>query len=376
MESKPAVSVVPLLQQPRNPSIFRGEAGQDPGKWLKEFERVAKYNAWGDMVCLANTYFFLEGTAKQWYENNEGRLTSWDVFNEELKRAFGDTTYYVQQAQDQLKTRAQRPGESTQSYIQNVLGLCQEAKPNMTEDEKLSHLMKGVAENVYQALVTKEIATTADFITWCRHIENMQQKRIKPHKFERLPNVVPLAAIQEQSDLTSLIRQIVREEVERILTPAATEPGAQITSIESLVHDEVIKTLAPVHNEQSPWTEVKPRRQTPYAEALRRGRPTPTTPTRKTEVWRTTDNRPVCFHCGRPGHVVRYCRERKAVFNNYWADRRGSNEARRAYDDFSRPDVGDPSPRSVRGRSPSRRFRSPSPYRQASQSPARRNEEN
>ncbi|GFV42691.1 hypothetical protein TNCV_840461 [Trichonephila clavipes] len=31
---------------------------------------------------------------------------------------------------------------------------------------------------------------------------------------------------------------------------------------------------------------------------------------------RTADNRPVCFHCGRPGHVMRYCRERKAVFDN------------------------------------------------------------
>ncbi|GFU22923.1 CCHC-type domain-containing protein [Trichonephila clavipes] len=31
---------------------------------------------------------------------------------------------------------------------------------------------------------------------------------------------------------------------------------------------------------------------------------------RKTDVWRTADNRPVCFHCGRPGHVMRYCREK------------------------------------------------------------------
>ncbi|GFT63488.1 hypothetical protein TNCV_869711 [Trichonephila clavipes] len=23
------------------------------------------------------------------------------------------------------------------------------------------------------------------------------------------------------------------------------------------------------------------------------------------------DNRPVCFHCGRPGHVMRYCREKR-----------------------------------------------------------------
>ncbi|GFU76485.1 CCHC-type domain-containing protein [Trichonephila clavipes] len=32
---------------------------------------------------------------------------------------------------------------------------------------------------------------------------------------------------------------------------------------------------------------------------------------RKTDVWRTADNRLVCFHCGRPGHVMRYCREKR-----------------------------------------------------------------
>ncbi|GFV22406.1 transposon Ty3-I Gag-Pol polyprotein [Trichonephila clavipes] len=41
---------------------------------------------------------------------------------------------------------------STQSYIQSVLGLCQEVNPLMKEDEKVSHLMKGVAEDIYQAL--------------------------------------------------------------------------------------------------------------------------------------------------------------------------------------------------------------------------------
>ncbi|GFY46519.1 hypothetical protein TNIN_120931 [Trichonephila inaurata madagascariensis] len=37
----------------------------------------------------------------------------------------------------------------------------------------------------------------------------------------------------------------------------------------------------------------------------------------KTDLWHTANSCPVCFHCGRPGHVVRYCRKRRAIFNDY-----------------------------------------------------------
>ncbi|GFU73926.1 scm-like with four MBT domains protein 2 [Trichonephila clavipes] len=33
--------------------------GEDPLKWLKEYDRVANFNKWDDMMCLANVYFFL-----------------------------------------------------------------------------------------------------------------------------------------------------------------------------------------------------------------------------------------------------------------------------------------------------------------------------
>ncbi|GFW90086.1 uncharacterized protein TNCV_3485381 [Trichonephila clavipes] len=63
-EAKPAV-VTPSLQQLRSPSTFRGVPGEDPLKWLKEFDRVANFNKWDDMMCLANVYFFLDRTARQ-----------------------------------------------------------------------------------------------------------------------------------------------------------------------------------------------------------------------------------------------------------------------------------------------------------------------
>ncbi|GFW41117.1 hypothetical protein TNCV_415261 [Trichonephila clavipes] len=36
----------------------------------------------------------------------------------------------------------------------------------------------------------------------------------------------------------------------------------------------------------------------------------------QSDVYRT-DNRPFFFHCGRPGHVFRYCHERRGIFDEY-----------------------------------------------------------
>ncbi|GFV22768.1 uncharacterized protein TNCV_4133931 [Trichonephila clavipes] len=86
-EAKPAV-VTPSLQQWRSPSTFRGAPGKTPLKWLKEYDRVANFNKWDDMMCLINVYFFFDGTARQWYVNNEDALDSWEAFKNGLSGTF------------------------------------------------------------------------------------------------------------------------------------------------------------------------------------------------------------------------------------------------------------------------------------------------
>ena len=367
-------------QHIRNPSVFRGEPGQDPNKWLREYARVANYNNWDELFCLANVYFFLDGTARQWYENNEEVLSSWNLFKVELQKTFGDNQQSKRKAEEELKRRAQIQGESTQSYIQSVLGLCQEVNASMNEDEKVSHLMKGVAEDIYQTLLTKELRNSQDFIKWCRYIEDTKQKRIGGQKFDHLPNVVPIAAINEKSDLVGLIRQIVQEEVQRFAAPRTEDFDPRRQSIETLIREEVEDALTPITETRHQWTGVQSRRSPPNTMIRRRPRLAPEVQDRKTDLWRTEDNRPVCFHCGRPGHVVRYCRERRAIFDAHRTYRGNTAEQRLETNDvangYSRTAATSASPSPSRGRSSTPRYRSPSPYRRSAASPNRRHEEN
>ncbi|GFQ80470.1 fatty acid synthase [Trichonephila clavata] len=97
-----------LVQPARASSIFHGEAGDDPSRWLKEYERIAKFNRWDDTMCLTNAYSFLKGTARLWYENNEVNLSSWEKFQEQLKIAYGSTELFIKQVERELKNRAQK----------------------------------------------------------------------------------------------------------------------------------------------------------------------------------------------------------------------------------------------------------------------------
>ncbi|GFW58638.1 hypothetical protein TNCV_1579701 [Trichonephila clavipes] len=65
----------------------------------------------------------------------------------------------------------------------------------------------------------------------------MKQKRVGRPRFERLPNVVPVASLTDETDLVSLIRTIVREEVHRLV-----KPDARIFGLRSPIQKRSFKT--------------------------------------------------------------------------------------------------------------------------------------
>lgn len=386
-ETTPIVNTAPVpiltYQLPRNPCIFSGDDQQDVSRWLKDFQRISSYNHWDESMCLANVIFYLAGTARQWFDNNEDTFTSWTVFKNSLNSTFCITDDLKRQAESQLLTRIQKIGETCEAYIQDVLALCRKVNPSMSEDEKIAHLMKGIVEDMYQILLVQDYDSVDAFVKRCRQIESLRRKRITRTRFQRLPNITTLSAETDVEDLKSLVRIIVKEELQKVL-PAVQcyandepEPTADVASV---IREEVMEALAPItgsgNRRSTPRPPVAARPQ--QRRETRNNAPSQ----RKTDLWRTATNVPVCFHCGRPGHILRYCRERRQMFANARNSR--STNSRRDIDNESLYSFDDnyeqPNSSSRRNSSPypSRTFRrqSQSPLPRSSRSPRRSNEEN
>lgn len=214
--------------------------------------------------------------------------------------------------------------------------------------------------------------------------------------YQRHPGVTTLATSGSDlgttlPDIRDLIREAVREELKKLL-PAATSldtPSvAEIVreELQQALQPEVLASAAPEPPKLSyaaatrrppppahPYT-APPRREPLAPQYSRRHedrayvRPEQAAP-RKTDVWRTADRRPLCYHCGEADHIYRRCPYRQMGLRGFHPNDPRPRYGERPHDieEYLRRS---PSPVS----SLRREARSPSPRRSASPAPRSRRE--
>lgn len=375
----------------RDASTFSGKRGDDPIAWIHEYERVSIINGWDDSFRLANVIFYLTGTAKLWFENHEDTITSWEIFKSQLVAIFGNRDHQKKEAEAILSTRAQLSTETCTDYIENVLRLCRLVDPQMSEEDKVGHLLKGIAEDVFNFVALRNVTSVGDVVNETRNFEALRRNRIGSPAIRRLPNVVPTLAAMDHSThgLEGLIRRIIREEMHALMGYNA--PASQPADISDLVRNEVRRIATSVSPPVTPptvapsWGSIPQPQHNVFGQT---DRPTDmhnrhafspiqpiTEPTSPFGPGRTADNRPICYGCGRVGHVRRYCRSSAQPWNTntgqyqHRPDRRINNDITNDQSTSTlRPSVPrphrqspSPPPRSFRDRSPSPAFRSRSP---------------
>lgn len=373
----PPLPLICLPSRLRDPRVFSGLGDEDIEEWADFYTRVSLHNRWDDPTKLANVIFYLSDVAKTWFLNHEAEMATWAIFFSRIQEIFGRPEDRKAVARKKLATRSQLRSEGYTSYIEDVLTLCKKIDVNMSESERVRHVLKGIAEEAVHLFVLQPPANVQAIVTICQSLEAAQRQRIP--LTTSLPAASDIPSVPYGPTFQDIVRKIVREELSRILGTTTTEDVASNSApIRNLIRDELIRL-----NPNPPSTPLIAQPQPTYAEILRLppspassqpvGPPqiaalTAETPMsqRPQATWRTSDNRPVCYYCGIPGHVSRYCRRRRSDESRNWPqqhrDSAFSSPPRYRNEYYFNRDYIDAALPPEASRRPARP-RSPSPYR-------------
>lgn len=338
----PAVVCSGSLRQ-RDPAFFSGTDDPDAEDWLTSYERVSTYNKWDDATKLNNVIFYLTGIAQLWYQNHEADIPTWATFKSQLSTVFGRPAVRKLRAEQRLRERSQQQGESFTSYIEDVVNLCTRVNSQMSEADKIRHILKGIEEDAFHMLLSRDLRTVSEVVTLCQSYDELRKQRILTR--QHAPLVESLASLSPTPDRSELLRQIkefVREEVGRQLSllPTTQDQSQYLApALRHVITASVAEALPPTPRPPAPVPPPAPvAAPLTYAEAVARPRtpsfpsayfpppvpvpqisPAPTPPRgsqpqfrpQSGNPWRTTDNLPICYSCGLPGHIARHCRRRQ-----------------------------------------------------------------
>ncbi|CAF3845113.1 unnamed protein product [Adineta steineri] len=157
----------------KNPKTFCG-GKEDVKQWLEDLEQLFETAQIPDMHKLDLVPYTLKGEALRWYKNNKKTITTWNEFVQELKEAFL-SPFYEELAFKKLESYTQGINQSIRSFYNEVLKLCADADPTMTESTKMKHLLNKAKPTIQFEIRRKRPTSTRQFLEFAKEIEELFQ---------------------------------------------------------------------------------------------------------------------------------------------------------------------------------------------------------
>ncbi|CAF3297526.1 unnamed protein product [Rotaria sp. Silwood2] len=126
---------------------FSGHPSEDVERFLKSIKNITKANdESANHELLEIVRGKLTQSAGLWFDNNEHNFKKWSDFETQFRNRYFSTTI-IHKKFDQLKQRKQLHDEPVTFYIDNVINLCREIDPTMSDSTIIQHLMSGINPN-------------------------------------------------------------------------------------------------------------------------------------------------------------------------------------------------------------------------------------
>lgn len=157
----------------KTPKTFQG-GKEDVSKWLEDLDHLFNVAHIPNENKLDLISYALKGDALQWYKNTKSILTTWEIFVEEIKKAF-TSSFRQELSFKRMESYCQGPYQSIRNYYNEMLKLCAEADPTMTESTKLKHLLSKAKSSIQFEVRRRKPNTPAEFLEYAREAEELFQ---------------------------------------------------------------------------------------------------------------------------------------------------------------------------------------------------------
>ena len=296
--------------------IFRGGDARVARRWLDDLELYRRCHHWDEDFSLSNVKLFLEGPPRTWFENKSEALPTWPSFVAAFTFAYADGAKIKRSAKLQLKKRAQLAGESCHDYVQEIVRLCRDISPTFEEKERVKHILKGIAFNVYSFLLLKDVQTVDEILQHCRYLDEQMSERIESRGIERL-TTAPLFPtytknISRETEDDEEDDRAAATQASQLLSAPVSAPSLVETITE--VVEKILEKRFPTPMQSSPPRYFE--RNQPFRGPYR-------------------DNRQ-CYNCHYYGHISRFCPDRQR-----YRDQRYSRDGRGGYS-YARAERSEP----------------------------------
>ena len=127
-----------------------------------------------DSTRLDLISYSLRGDALEWFKNRKASIPSWKAFVTEIKRAF-TSLYHEELAFKKLEAYSQGENQSIRNFYNEVLKLCREADPAMSEATKLKNLLSKTKPSIQLEVRKKKPTSTTEYLEFAKEAEELIQ---------------------------------------------------------------------------------------------------------------------------------------------------------------------------------------------------------